>query len=86
LLIVGSSGYISSSSESSDTEVSLELLGYLLMIGSLFISGFLYAYEQLLMERHTIHPLECVGWEGFFGMFIVLTASIILTFVPCGFD
>ena len=37
------------------------------------------------MERHTIHPLECVGWEGFFGLSIVLTTSVVLTFVPCSF-
>jgi hypothetical protein len=55
------------------------------MIGSLFISGFQISYEQLLMERYTIHPLECVGWEGFFGLFVVLSTSIGLTFVPCSF-
>lgn len=61
LLLVGFSGLIESS-QSQSGDFSLQMLGYLLMIASLFISGFLYSYEQLLMKRHTIHPLECVGW------------------------
>ena len=84
LLVVGASGFIEGRSQS-DTSVSLELLGYVLMVGSLVISGFLYTYEQLLMERYTIHPLECVGWEGFFGLAIVATVSVVFTFVPCAF-
>ena len=59
------------------------MIGYLLMLISLIFNGFYYAYEQLLMRRHSINPLQMVGCEGCFGMVIVSFVALILSLVPC---
>ena len=48
LVIVGVSGFISPNGSSSDS-VSLQILGIILMLISLVINGFGFAYEQMLM-------------------------------------
>ena len=55
------------------------------MLISLVFNGFHYAYEQFLMRKHTINPLEMIGWEGLFGATIIGTVATILTFIPCPF-
>ena len=61
-----------------------EVTGYVIMLISLVFNGFYYAYEQLLIRRHSIDPLQMVGCEGCFGMLIVLLVSLTLSLVPCG--
>ncbi len=68
----------------SDNNPDLEKVGYSIMTVSIFISGFVVAYEQRLMQKHTLHALEMIGWEGFFGFIFTLPLSLILTFIPCG--
>lgn len=60
MIIVGISGFVNSSESSTDT--SLQLIGIILMLASLVINGFGFAYEQMLMEKYTIHQYELVGW------------------------
>ena len=55
------------------------------MIISLVFNGFLYAYEQKLLKKHTIHPLEMVGFEGCFGIIYLTIIITTLSFVPCHF-
>lgn len=55
------------------------------MIISLIFNGFLYAYEQKLMKKHTIHPLQMVGTEGCFGLVFIFITVTILSFIPCNF-
>ena len=57
-----------------------------MMLISLVFNGFYYAYEQFLMKKHTIDPLQMVGCEGCFGMFIIAFISLILSITPCSFD
>lgn len=61
LVIIGLSSLMNSSSSSS-VDPSLQLVGMIVMITSLVFEGYKYAYEQRLMERHTIHQYEMVGW------------------------
>lgn len=56
LVIIGLSSLINSKS-SSTVSIELQLLGMGLMVGSLFLEGYKYAFEQRLMDRHTIHQL-----------------------------
>lgn len=58
----------------------------MLMTISLAFNGFFYAYEQYLFSKHSINPLEMVGYEGIFGMMITLLVAIVLSNVPCHFD
>lgn len=56
------------------------------MLISLIFNGFLYAYEQFLMKKHTINPLQMVGCEGCFGIFIIALVALSLSIVPCNFQ
>jgi hypothetical protein len=60
-----------------------EFLGYSLMLISLVFNGFLYAYEQFLLRKHSINPLQMIGFEGFFGIFIVSFIALTLSITPC---
>lgn len=53
------------------------------MLISLVFNGFLYAYEQLLMRRHTINPMQMVGCEGCFGLFIITFIALSFSLAPC---
>lgn len=67
------------------SEFSKEVIGYAFMIVSLFFNGFLYAYEQLLMRKHSINPMEMVGGEGVFGMIFVMLIAMTFSMIPCIF-
>lgn len=54
------------------------------MLISLVFNGFLYAYEQLLMRRHTINPMQMVGCEGCFGLFVITFIALCFSLTPCG--
>ena len=56
------------------------------MLISLVFNGFFYAYEQFLLKKHSINPMEMVGYEGIFGMIIILIITTILSFIPCNFS
>lgn len=56
------------------------------MLISLIFNGFFYAYENYLLKKHSINPLQMVGFEGLFGMAIVLIVTTILSFIPCSFS
>lgn len=91
ILIVGSSSFIESNSSGESTFVSYllskdqEFVGYILMLISLIFNGFFYAYEQFLLKKHSINPMEMVGYEGVFGIIIILVVTTILSFIPCNF-
>jgi hypothetical protein len=53
------------------------------MLISLIFNGFLYAYEQFLMRKHTINPLQMVGCEGCFGIFIISLVALSFSIIPC---
>lgn len=55
------------------------------MLCSLVFNGFFYAYEQKLLKKHTIHPLEMVGFEGCFGLVILTVVITTLSYIPCHF-
>ena len=55
------------------------------MIISLVFNGFLYAYEQLLMRKHSINPMQMIGTEGVFGLIFVSLIALSFSLIPCGF-
>jgi hypothetical protein len=57
----------------------------LLIILSLFTNGFLFVFEQKLLSKYHLEPLQVVGYEGMFGLVIELVLLPILTFIPCSF-
>jgi hypothetical protein len=63
----------------------LQIIGYILLISSLFTNGFQFVFEEKLLAKYHIEPLEMVGYEGMFGLAIELVLILITSFIPCGF-
>lgn len=55
------------------------------MMSSLFLNGFHYVYEEKLLSQYHIEPMEMVGYEGMFGLSIIVIVIAIISHVPCGF-
>ena len=56
-----------------------------MLIGSLFLNGFQFTYEQTLFDRYHIDPLQLVGLEGLFAFTALGLIITVLNFVPCSF-
>jgi hypothetical protein len=63
----------------------LEIVGYALLIISLFLNGFQFAYEEGIFEQYHIEPVKMVGIEGLFGLSVNIAMIAVFTFVPCSF-
>jgi drug/metabolite transporter (DMT)-like permease len=69
VMVVGFSNMYFSENSSEDTNAAgLQIVGYLLIILSLFTNGFLFVFEQKLLSKYHLEPLEVVGYEGMFGL------------------
>lgn len=55
------------------------------MIISLVATGFIFTFEEKLMSKYHIEPLQMVGYEGIFGLGIELVIVAVMTFIPCSF-
>ena len=60
-------------------------MGYILLIASLFTNGFQFVFEEKLLLKYHIEPLQMVGYEGIFGLTAQLILLLIMSFVPCSF-
>jgi hypothetical protein len=63
----------------------MQIIGLILLVASLFTNGFLFVFEEKLLSKYHIEPLQMVGYEGCFGLSIQLILLIIMSFVPCSF-
>lgn len=63
----------------------MEVIGYIILSLSLITSGFLFIFEQKLLNTYYLEPLMVVGFEGLFGLIISICLVIIFSFVPCSF-
>jgi hypothetical protein len=62
-----------------------QIFGYFLM-GIVCISdGFYYVYEQKLLKKYHLEPLEVVGYEGLFGVCIYSVVLVVISYLPCNF-
>ena len=61
----------------------MELTGYLLVLVGMVINGFQFTFEERLLARYHIEPLELVGYEGVFGLIYQTLVVIAFSFVPC---
>jgi drug/metabolite transporter (DMT)-like permease len=69
VMVVGFSNMYFSEHSNEDTNAAgLQIVGYLLIILSLFTNGFLFVFEQKLLSKYHLEPLEVVGYEGMFGL------------------
>jgi hypothetical protein len=63
----------------------LQVVGYLLLVLSFFTAGFQFTFEEKLLARYHLEPIQMVGLEGLFGLGLTLLILPILTFAPCDF-
>lgn len=60
-------------------------MGYLLLLAAMFTHGFQFAFEEKLLRRYYIEPLEMVGFEGLFGLAYQTIIVVSFNFIPCSF-
>jgi drug/metabolite transporter (DMT)-like permease len=68
--------------ERSDTSYD-PVMGTIVLILSQVIAGVVLVYEEYLMTKLFIEPIEAIGIEGIFGLCISIIILIALNFVPC---
>ena len=56
-----------------------------MLLGSLFLNGIQFTYEQTLFDRYHIDPLMLVGIEGSIAFITLGLIITVLNFVPCSF-
>ena len=61
------------------------MVGYILIIISLFTNGFFFVFEQWLMKKYYLEPMEIVGFEGMFGFLVYIGIVALLSHLPCSF-
>jgi len=83
--IVGLSNVVFSDGGDHSAGGGLQVMGYILVIASLLFNGFYFVFEQKLLSKYHLEPLEVVGWEGVFGLSIYAVMLPIFTFLPCPF-
>lgn len=85
VFIVGTSNMAFSSGSSGSSGAGLQIAGYILIIVSLLFNGFFFVFEQKLLSKYHLDPLEVVGYEGLFGLCGYLVLLPIISFIPCAF-
>ncbi len=64
---------------------SSQIVGYILIVISMFFNGFFFVFQQKLLNKYHLDPLEVVGYEGLFGLCGYLILLPIISFIPCRF-
>jgi len=59
------------------------LLGISLCVFAQIFQASMYVYEEKIMTQYEVQPLQVVGWEGTFGMFI--GAAVLAVLYPMGY-
>lgn len=59
------------------------LLGVCLCVFAQVFQASMYVYEEKIMTQYELQPLQVVGWEGLFGMFI--GAAVLSVLYPMGY-
>eukprot|EP00037_Helgoeca_nana_P032066 m.412002 g.412002 ORF g.412002 m.412002 type:complete len:450 (+) comp28772_c0_seq1:73-1422(+) len=77
LILVGLSGFLDKSAASASA--SNPLVGDLIIVIAQVVVAFQMVVEEKLMTKYKVPPMQAVGWEGFFGMIIMISISAILS-------
>ena len=81
--IVGVSPVIYPDDSGDDDNSKNATVGLILVVAGQLFSGINMVAEEKLFRVFYIHPLQMVGWEGFWGMLIYAVILVILQFIPC---
>ena len=58
--------------------------GDLLIVMAQIISATQMVYEEKFVNKHNVHALQAVGWEGIFGFSTLALLMIPMYFIPAG--
>ncbi|OMJ96229.1 hypothetical protein SteCoe_189 [Stentor coeruleus] len=78
VIIVSIDSVIEKSISSSDP-----LIGAIVLIISQLIAGGVFVYEEYLMNKMFVEPIQAVGVEGLVGLILSVLVLIVLNFIPC---
>lgn len=53
------------------------------MLIAIIFNGFFNAYEEYLLKKYHINLYEMIAYEGIYGGIVVLTLTIVSSFIPC---
>ena len=67
--------------DNSKSDINAIIAGDLLIIMAQIIVSVQMVYEERVINRFVIHPLEAVGWEGIFGFIILGTMLVPLYYI-----
>ncbi|KAL4512017.1 hypothetical protein ABPG72_005019 [Tetrahymena utriculariae] len=79
-LTVGISAILTSDTDQDSTYL---IVGVVLIIVTFFTTTCQLVFEELLFKKYYLHPLEVVGWEGFWGIIISLIGLALFSNIPC---
>merc|ERR1719316_2082221 len=75
ITIVALSGFVSSTGEVKTMPSSM-IMGISLCIFAQVFQASMFVYEEKIMSKYPVRPLQCVGMEGVFGLSIATTLLI----------
>ncbi|KAL4475168.1 hypothetical protein ABPG74_001864 [Tetrahymena malaccensis] len=79
-LTVGISAILTSNTDQDSTYL---IVGVVLIIVTFFTTTCQLVFEELLFKKYYLHPLEVIGWEGFWGIIISLLGLALFSNIPC---
>lgn len=81
--IVGMSPIVYPDDAGNDETSKNPIFGLILILVGQIFAGFNMIVEEKLFRKFYIHPLQMVGWEGFWGLIVYSGILAGLQFLPC---
>ena len=72
-----------------ETAISFEVVGNIMVVAAQIFYSFQFVYEEMLLSSYNITPLQMVGWEGLYGLIIMLVTLVLLSYIDtstCAFS
>lgn len=86
ITVVGLSVVLFSDPDSKTYPVHEEIIGIVMVIGSLVFTGLQICYEERMFRQYAMDVFQLVGLEGIFGLAMNLALVVAFTFISCPFD
>lgn len=80
LLCVGATSFMNKSG--GDSSSGKAMIGNALILAAQLIASLQMVIEERIMSKYQTHPMELVGWEGFFGLSVTTVVVIVFQAFP----
>ncbi|XP_067945965.1 solute carrier family 35 member F6-like isoform X1 [Watersipora subatra] len=84
LVVVGLADFFQPKDPNDVTDTNLVITGDLLIVIAQIITASQMVYEEKYVSRHSVAPLQAVGWEGFFGFITLSVLLVPMYFIQVG--